>query len=55
MAGIQQQLGQAGQRILHEEAQGVLQVEAHCSHQSVQLGKLVRLPVRLIDVVGTLA
>lgn len=50
-AGVRQQLSQAGQRILHKEAQGVLQVELHKSHQSVQLRNLVHLPARLIHVV----
>lgn len=51
VAGVQQQLSHADQRILHEEAQGVLQVEPHKGHQSVQLGNLVHLPARLAHVV----
>ncbi len=55
VAGVQKQLSQAEQRILHKEAKGVLQVEAHHRHQPVQLGNFVHLPARLVHVVRSLA
>lgn len=51
MTGIQQQLSQSDQRVLHKEAQGVLQFVSHHSHQPVHLGYLVHLPGSFIDIV----
>lgn len=51
MAVVQQQLRQAEQRVLHQEAQRVLQLHAHQSHESVQLGDLVQHPGGLVHVV----
>ena len=55
VAGVQHELSQDDQRILHKEAQGVLHVEAHHKHKSGQLGKLVRLPAGLVYVVPALS
>ena len=51
VTGVQQQISQADQRVLHKEAQGVLQFVAHHSHQPVHLGYFVHLPGSLINVV----
>lgn len=51
LAAVKQHLGQAGQRILNEGAQGVLQPEPHQRHQPEQLGKLVHHPRGLVNVV----
>lgn len=51
VAVIQQHLSQAQQRLLHEEAQRVLQLHAHEGHESVQLGDLVQHPGGLVHVV----
>lgn len=51
VAVVQQQLSQAQQRLLHEEAQRVLQLHPHQGHESVQLGDLVQHPGGLVHVV----
>lgn len=47
VAGIQQQLSQADQGVLHQEAQRVLQAVAHQGHEAAQLGHPVYLPAGL--------
>lgn len=55
VASIQQQLGQADQRILNEEMQGVLQLQAHQGQQPATLGKLPHVPGKPIHIVPALA
>lgn len=51
VAVVQQQLREAQQRLLHKEAQRVLQLHSHEGHESVQLGDLVQHPGGLVHIV----
>lgn len=49
LAAVEQELGEAGQRVLHQEAQRVLQAVTHLRHEAAHLGHAVYLPARLLQ------
>lgn len=49
LAAVQQEAGKVDQRVLHQEAQRILQAVAHLRHEAAHLGHAVDLPARLLQ------